>query len=195
MTAPQDPFAAPDPSSALPEPPQTGMAASPSSPQWSTTTGASSDAFAAPAYGTPPTGYGAAAGSGPRFASWGQRVGAFLIDMLLAVAGFIAGAVLGAVASGAEAAMALGYLGYFAVLVWQLVVQGRTGQTIGKKQLGIRLARWQDGQDVGAGLSIGRAVLHVVDAIPLYLGYLWPLWDSKKQTFADKIVSTVVVRV
>ncbi|MDQ1539752.1 MAG: hypothetical protein QOH29_478, partial [Actinomycetota bacterium] len=28
-----------------------------------------------------------------------------------------------------------------------------------------------------------------------YLGYLWPLWDSKRQTFADKILKTVVVNV
>jgi hypothetical protein len=26
-----------------------------------------------------------------------------------------------------------------------------------------------------------------------YLGYLWPLWDAKRQTFADKICSTVVL--
>jgi hypothetical protein len=27
----------------------------------------------------------------------------------------------------------------------------------------------------------------------LYLGYLWPLWDAKRQTFADEICSTVVL--
>jgi uncharacterized RDD family membrane protein YckC len=26
-----------------------------------------------------------------------------------------------------------------------------------------------------------------------YVGYLWPLWDDKRQTFADKILGTVVV--
>jgi uncharacterized RDD family membrane protein YckC len=33
----------------------------------------------------------------------------------------------------------------------------------------------------------------VLDGV-LYLGYLWPLWDPRKQTFADKIVGSVVVR-
>ena len=47
---------------------------------------------------------------------------------------------------------------------------------------------------IGAGLSIGRAILHVVDQLPCYLGYLWPLWDAKKQTFTDKIVQTVVIK-
>jgi uncharacterized RDD family membrane protein YckC len=32
-----------------------------------------------------------------------------------------------------------------------------------------------------------------VDAIICYIGFLFPLWDSKKQTIADKIVKSVVV--
>jgi uncharacterized RDD family membrane protein YckC len=27
-----------------------------------------------------------------------------------------------------------------------------------------------------------------------YLGYLWMLWDSEKQTWHDKMVSSVVIR-
>jgi uncharacterized RDD family membrane protein YckC len=88
-----------------------------------------------------------------------------------------------------------GYLGAFGFFFWQLVVQGQTGQTIGKKQMGIKLLREQDGQVVGGGLSIGRYFVHIVDSLPFYLGYLWPLWDAKKQTFADKILQTVVVKV
>jgi hypothetical protein len=47
---------------------------------------------------------------------------------------------------------------------------------------------------VGAGLSIGRYFVHVLDALPCYVGYLWPLVDEKKQTFADKILKTVVIK-
>ena len=39
-----------------------------------------------------------------------------------------------------------------------------------------------------------RYLLNIVNAIPCYLGYLWPLWDSKRQTFADKIMSTYVIK-
>ncbi len=35
--------------------------------------------------------------------------------------------------------------------------------------------------------------MHVVDGL-FYVGYLWPLWDAERQTFADKIIQTVVVR-
>ena len=37
-----------------------------------------------------------------------------------------------------------------------------------------------------------RDLLHTLDGFA-YVGYLWPLWDAKRQTFADKIMKTVVV--
>jgi hypothetical protein len=40
-------------------------------------------------------------------------------------------------------------------------------------------------------MSVIRQICHVVDTIICYLGWLWPLWDGKRQTIADKIVSTV----
>lgn len=38
-------------------------------------------------------------------------------------------------------------------------------------------------------------MIDFINAIPCYLGYLWPAWDAKKQTFTDKIVSSVVIKV
>jgi hypothetical protein len=32
-----------------------------------------------------------------------------------------------------------------------------------------------------------------VDGAICYLGYFWPLWDNKRQTWTDKIMSTVCV--
>ncbi|MCU1623059.1 MAG: hypothetical protein JWL79_1904 [Frankiales bacterium] len=146
-----------------------------------------------PGYGPPPS-Y-----SGPPLAEWGSRVGATLIDSLIVagiiIASFIVGAVLGNLSSALGGlVVVLGYLGGIAFLFWQLYVQGETGQTIGKKQLGIKVLKEADGQVLGPGLSIGRYFVHILDGIPCYLGYLWPLWDAKKQTFADKILQTVVVR-
>lgn len=160
-------------------------------------------AFGAPAGYGPPSTYAAtpAFGTGgvPALASWGSRVGAALLDALLGLGIVVVAVVLGiALGSVSEAlggvVLVLGYLAALAFYLWQLVVQGRTGQTIGKRQVGIRLLKEQDGSPVGAGLSVARAFLHVVDQIPCYVGYLWPLWDAKRQTFADKILSTVVVR-
>jgi uncharacterized RDD family membrane protein YckC len=43
-------------------------------------------------------------------------------------------------------------------------------------------------------MTFVRGLAHIVDSIPCDLGYLWPLWDSKRQTFADKICGTIVVQ-
>jgi hypothetical protein len=34
-------------------------------------------------------------------------------------------------------------------------------------------------------------VAHLLDSIVCNLGYLFPLWDAKRQTIADKVMSTV----
>ena len=50
----------------------------------------------------------------------------------------------------------------------------------------------ETGQPVGPGTAFVRALCHVLDSI-LYIGYLWPLWDDLRQTFADKIMGTLVM--
>ena len=38
-------------------------------------------------------------------------------------------------------------------------------------------------EPIGFGRSIVRQLAHVVDSIICYIGYLWPLWDAKRQTY------------
>ena len=90
--------------------------------------------------------------------------------------------------------MAIGIVAGLVFFVWNWCIkQGRTGYTIGKGALGIKLIGDQTGQPIGAGMSFVRQIVHIADSLPCYLGYLWPLWDAKRQTFADKILKTVVV--
>ena len=141
-----------------------------------------------PVYGQPPAGPDPAVAYGAPLAGWGDRVVAALIDY---VAPFIVAAVMLQVSTG------LGVVLYLLALAWVIynkVLKGRTGQSYGKQLAKTRLIAEGTGQPVGAGLAIGRWLLHILDGIPCYLGYLWPLWDAKKQTFADKIVKTVVVK-
>ena len=81
------------------------------------------------------------------------------------------------------------------VFVWNTCLQGgRTGYSIGKGALGIKLISERTGQPIGAGMAFVRYLAHIIDALPCYVGYLWPLWDGRKrQTFADKILGTVVI--
>ncbi|MGI9123797.1 MAG: RDD family protein, partial [Mycobacterium sp.] len=46
------------------------------------------------------------------------------------------------------------------------------------------------GQPIGFGASVLRQLAHILDSF-CSIGYLWPLWDAKRQTFADKIMHTV----
>lgn len=71
--------------------------------------------------------------------------------------------------------------------------QGRTGSSVGKSILGFRVVSEKTWQLIGFGPSVLRQIAHVLDSIVCYVGYLFPLWDAKRQTFADKIMSTVCV--
>lgn len=149
-----------------------------------------SGADAAPAYAAPAAGY----------ASWLQRVGAYLIDALIVAPLGILAAVLG---RGTDADTGLPTLNamYWIFLALSLALNGynrwylagRTGQSWGRKALGIRLVGEQTGQPIGPLLAFARDLAHFVDGVICYIGYLFPLWDKKRQTLADKIVKTVVV--
>ena len=39
-----------------------------------------------------------------------------------------------------------------------------------------------------------RQIAHLIDSAIFYVGYLFPLWDAKRQTLADKIMATVCLR-
>ncbi|WP_169978363.1 RDD family protein [Microbispora sp. H10836] len=173
-------------------------------------------------YPPPPAGgqYGGAYGApggypAPELAHWGLRVGAYLIDGLIVgvpvwILTFIAGGMLAgsmevdpetgqATMSGGGTGIAL--IVYLLAIVlglglglWLKYKEGTTGQTVGKKVVGIKTIKEQTGEYIGFGMAFVRSLCHFVDGLPCYIGFLWPLWDDKRQTFADKIVGTVVVR-
>jgi uncharacterized RDD family membrane protein YckC len=149
------------------------------------------DAPAPPAgYGTSPGDQPAYAGGSPAagdYADWPKRALSGLIDW------FAPGLLAGLVYRGSSA---LGLILYLAAIAWALYnayLGGQTGQSYGKKIAGTRLISEATGAPPGGGLGIGRHFVHILDGIPCYVGFLWPLWDSKRQTFADKILKTVVV--
>ncbi len=71
--------------------------------------------------------------------------------------------------------------------------QGTTGSSIGKSVMKFKVVSEKTWQPIGFGLSVVRQLAHFVDAIICYIGYLFPLWDAKRQTLADKIMTTVCV--
>lgn len=120
--------------------------------------------------------------SGPdSVAGYGRRLGALFIDWIL---------------SGLVGAFALALLHWptkdrswmtllvFGVVVWLLT--GLTGTTIGKRMLGLRVARL-DGEPVGLLWSLVRTVLLLV-VVPALL------WDRDHRGMHDRAANTVVLR-
>jgi uncharacterized RDD family membrane protein YckC len=147
------------------------------------------------------------------YTPWLDRVLALVIDQVPIFAIIIVGyglMAVGAVAvegttdprTGDPSGFAIGLLflaffGMFAVAVaywvWNFGYrQGRTGQSIGKKAMKFKVISERTGQPIGFGLSVLRQIAHYLDGI-FYIGYLMPLWDSKRQTIADKFMTTVCV--
>ncbi|HKP41637.1 RDD family protein [Mycobacterium sp.] len=69
--------------------------------------------------------------------------------------------------------------------------QGTTGSSIGKSIMKFKVVSEKTGQPIGFGMSIVRQLAHIIDGAICYIGYLFPLWDAKRQTIADKIMSTI----
>ncbi|MFF9374197.1 RDD family protein [Streptomyces griseoluteus] len=129
----------------------------------------------------------------PQYANWGQRFLSRLIDTILYMVVYLPLVLIGAKAN-IPALSLVGFLFMIAFLVYQVIQEGRTGQTIGKKAVGTRTLKEETGQPLGGGMAFVRQLAHVIDGLPCYLGYLWPAWDSKRQTFADKICGSIVIR-
>ena len=136
-------------------------------------------------------------GPGP-LADWGTRVVATLIDwaasMVLVFAAFLLALIVGLVSEALGIIVGIVvYLVAAAAGLYFAYMNGACGPSPGKKVMGIKVVSEQTGQVIGGGLGIVRALAHFVDGIICYVGFLFPLWDPKRQTLADKIMKTVVL--
>ncbi|MEV8378581.1 RDD family protein [Kribbella sp. NPDC056861] len=174
--------------------------------------------YGQPGYGQPQygaqnpyqQGYGYGPVGGGELAGWGSRVGASLLDGLVSGVPVIIGYVVlltsvsnngeniysdGSPSSGAIVVFVIGILASIGLWVWNRVIrQGNTGQSVGKSVLGIKLVDSASYQPIGAGKAFLRDFLRGIFDQACLLNSLWPLWDDKKQTWHDKVMSTYVVK-
>jgi uncharacterized RDD family membrane protein YckC len=122
------------------------------------------------------------------YSNWGQRAVGYLIDVAPVIVVLI---ILSRIS------VALFAIGWLLSLGWSIYnrwyLGGTTGQSIGKKVMNIRLVSEETGQPIGMLMAFVRDICHILDSLICYVGWLFPLWDAKRQTLADKIVKTVVV--
>jgi uncharacterized RDD family membrane protein YckC len=130
------------------------------------------------------------------YASWVQRAGGYIIDgLIVAPFGALASVLDGPTATEGPGAIyyVLNLLGFLVSAYNRWYLGGTTGQSWGRKALGITLVKEQTGQPMGPLMAFVRDLAHIVDTVICLIGWLFPLWDAKKQTLADKITGTVVI--
>lgn len=133
---------------------------------------------------------------GVEFAGFGARLVAYIVDTIvitliiiaLAIAAgllVIALPILSIAPILAIIAVPLLYFPYY----WQ-----KSGQTPGKKMMGIKVVRDTDGGPLTWGTAIIRLVGYWVSGLVFYLGYIWVFIDKRKRGWHDLIASTVVIK-
>jgi Mce-associated membrane protein len=128
-------------------------------------------------------------------ASWLSRAGAFAVDVLLGIAVIATMALLALIAPqwGWLWWMLTGTAALTLVLmaVNRLLLPTTTGWSLGRALFGIRVVG-RDSGSVGGAWLLARDVAHLLDTAALFVGWLWPLWDRRRRTFADLLLRTEV---
>ncbi len=168
-----------------------------------------------PGYGLPP--YAAYGGngfdhpSGQNLASYGPRLGGWLIDfVMLAVVGLVVNIPLhqvhrvhtlsnGTYTTSAHVGLGGVLIDAAIVIIYGGVLCGSPrGQTVGMMATRVRAVSAGSGAPIGYPRAFGRAAFEYLLAIlfffPWVLDMLFPLWDAQKQTLHDKVSSTVVIK-
>ncbi len=130
-----------------------------------------------------------------RPAGWWARAGAFAIDVLLG-AGLVAAALMTGWSAPPRGwlwwlCMIIAAVTVVAIGANRLLLPANTGWSLGRAVFGIAVVD-RDGDVVGTPRLALRDLAHLVDTVPLFLGWLWPLIDRRGRTFADILVGTEV---
>jgi Mce-associated membrane protein len=130
-------------------------------------------------------------------ASWLSRAGAFAVDVLFGLGVF---ATLALVWFTAQSdgwlfwlSAAMGVLLLLVIVLNRWLAPALTGWSLGRALFGIAVTR-RDGGRPGPWRLLARDAAHVFDTAALFVGWLWPLWDSRNRTFADLLLRTEVRR-
>jgi uncharacterized RDD family membrane protein YckC len=120
-------------------------------------------------------------------AGFGERLAASLIDLIVVAApSFLIGVILpgDGLAFFVWAAVWAAYSVYF----WTT-----SGATIGKMALRLKVVYAESGELIDGATAVRRYAGYWLSALPLFLGFLWVLWDPRHEAWHDKIAHTRVV--
>jgi uncharacterized RDD family membrane protein YckC len=142
---------------------------------------------------------------GYEFGGFGERLVAYIVDIVITGIVILVVAVLGglAVAGGAASENNILTGTGIVVLVLALLIiplayfpyfWARDGQTPGMRMLGLRVVRDVDGGPISGGQAILRLIGYWVSGAVFYIGYIWIFIDKRRRGWHDLIAGTVVVK-
>jgi uncharacterized RDD family membrane protein YckC len=133
-----------------------------------------------------------------RYASFSERLGALLLDILIFfVLYLIIAIVLAALLARGESGeiyalftmvMVFGLWSFYMVGMWTFA-----GATLGKKAAGIKIVG-PDRRHPSVLRSLARYAMYWVSAAGFFLGFLWAAWESKNRTWHDLVAGTEVIK-
>ena len=82
-----------------------------------------------------------------------------------------------------------------AAITYAALLEGRRGQTLGARAVGIRVVDADTGDPIGPVRAVGRWFARFLSWLACTAGFLWALGDRRRQTWHDKLVNSVVVPV
>ncbi len=88
--------------------------------------------------------------------------------------------------------VALTILPFFLQSAYWFVFWIITGQTVGKRIMGIRVVRI-DGERMRTSNTIRRIVTYYLGMLPFFLGFAWILIDNERRAWHDKSAGTCVI--
>lgn len=134
-----------------------------------------------------------------QLAVWTERALGIVIDvgliLVIFIAGFLVTVIAGLISDVLGSLLALVfYVVYFGAWLYLGFLVGQKGRSPGMALTGLTCVSVETGQPIGGGMGIVRGILQSVINSCCYISYLWPLWDTDRQTLADKVVKTVVIK-
>lgn len=89
----------------------------------------------------------------------------------------------------------LEFVGYLFGAWYFIYYQARSGQTLGKKFLGIKVIKIDGTKPTIIDFVIRELFGKALSALVLYIGFLMIIWDKNRQGLHDKLAKTYVVKV
>lgn len=103
-------------------------------------------------------------------ASPGQRIGAYLVDVLLSIV----------------------TLGIYGIV---FLIMAHFGSSVGKRMFGIKVVKADGGQPgCITGVLLREIIGRFISSFTFMLGYIWIILDDKRQGWHDKIAETYVIQ-